>query len=361
MKQYMKDVIINKWLPMMEEYEKVKQKKSEYFKRVQDLVKAYKINKKELYKHYRRWIKANKKIEALLPEKRGPRYKSRRTLKEIERNIIKAYRRLGAPSYELVLLFKPYYLDKTPSIRTVDRIKARYPINDKQKQKIKRYEKKYPGESGHIDTYYLPTELSKPRKYLVALQDDCTRLVYAEVLENIKALTVAMFTQRALSWFKQVYGFHFDKIMSDNGVEFKGLGEHPLECTLKNLGIEHIYTPPYYPQPNGKIEAFFNIIQKEYIRANHFKDIEEFKLCLGDYIFTYNHLRRHGGINYMTPFEKLEKVTEILTYNSLTPKFAFKIVYKYTSIYFLLSPLSFLYKTGFLLEFIPVLIRDRND
>jgi len=30
-------------------------------------------------------------------------------------------------------------------------------------------------------------------------------------------------------------------------------------------------------------------------------------------------LARHGGINYMTPFEKLEKVTELLTYNSQTP------------------------------------------
>jgi len=29
-------------------------------------------------------------------------------------------------------------------------------------------------------------------------------------------------------------------------------------------------------------------------------------------------LARHGGINYMTPFEKLKKVTELLTYNSQT-------------------------------------------
>jgi hypothetical protein len=313
MKQFMKNVIIKKWLPLMEEYEKVKNKTSEHFRWVHDLVKAYHVNKKDLYKYYKRWIEAGKNVEALLPQKRGPRYKTRRTLKPIERNIMKAYRKLGSPSYDLVLMFKPYYLDKTPSSRTIDRIKARYPLNEKQKKEIKRYEKRYPGELGHMDSYYLPTELSKPRQYLVALEDDCTRIAYAEVIENIKALTVSAFAQRALSWFKQVYGFHYDKIMSDNGVEFKGLGEHPVEYMLKNLGIEHIYTPPYYPQPNGKIEAFFKIVQTEYLRANYFKDVKEFKDCLGEYIFNYNHLRRHGGINYMTPFEKLEKVTELLT------------------------------------------------
>ena len=189
----MKNVIIKKLLPLMEEYEKVKNKTHEHFRWVHDLVKAYHVNKKDLYKYYKRWIESGKNVYALLPQKRGPRYKSRRTLKSIERNIMKAYRKLGASSYELVLMFKPYYLDKTPSSRTIDRLKARYPLNETQKKKIKRYEKRYPGELGHIDSYYLPTELVMPRQYLVALEDDCTRLVYAEVIENIKALTVSAF------------------------------------------------------------------------------------------------------------------------------------------------------------------------
>jgi len=255
MTQYTRNVIIKKWLPLLEEYEKIKNKQSRHFKSVKDLLSAYHVNKRDLYKYYKRWIASGKKIESVLPQKRGPRYKSRRTLKPIERNIMKAYRKLGAPSYELVLLFKPYYLDKTPSSRTIDRIKARYPLNEKQKKEIKRYEKRYPGELGHLDTYYLSTALSTPRKYLAALEDDCTRLSYTEVIDNIKALTVGCFTQRALSWFKQIYGFHFDSIMSDNGGEFKGTSEHPVEYMLKQLGVDHIYTPPYYPQPNGKVEA----------------------------------------------------------------------------------------------------------
>ena len=227
---------------------------------------------------------------------------------------MKAYRHLGAPSYEIVLLFRPYYGTATPSVRTIDRIKQRYPLNPTQKTKIKRYEKSYPGELGHMDAYHLPLALASPRQYLLALEDDCTRLAYAEVLPTLKAQPVSFFVARALCWFKQVYGFHFDAILSDNGWEFKGrLPEHPVEGLLAQLGVEHWYTAPYRPQANGKVEAWFKIVQTELIRAHDFNTLEAFKEQLGSYIFDYNHCRRHGGIGYQTPYEKLERVTELLT------------------------------------------------
>ena len=129
----------------------------------------------------------------------------------------------------------------------------------------------------------------------------------------MKGFTLGCFMYRAFHWFKKVYGFHFDTVMSDNGMEFKGNDEHPVEMMLKDAGVEHIYTPPYYPQPNGKVEAFFKIVQNEFIRPHTFKDIEEFKEQLGDYIYDYNHRRPHGGIDRQTPFKKLEKVTQLLT------------------------------------------------
>jgi len=30
-------------------------------------------------------------------------------------------------------------------------------------------------------------------------------------------------------------------------------------------------------------------------------------------LFEFNHLRRHGVLNYETPFDKLQKVTELLS------------------------------------------------
>jgi len=79
------------------------------------------------------------------------------------------------------------------------------------------------------------------------------------------------------------------------------------------LGIKHKYTRPYRPQTNGKIEAFFKIAKNEFINPNEFDSQEDLIMNLGNFLFEYNHLRRHGGLEYLTPFDKLQKVTELLS------------------------------------------------
>ena len=109
-------VIIKRWKPILEEYENIQNKVSPRpFKLVKDLCQAHHISNKELRRYYRKWQEGSKQDESLLPRPVGARPGSRRTPKDIERNIIKAYRRFGSNRYELVLLFKPYYLDKTPT------------------------------------------------------------------------------------------------------------------------------------------------------------------------------------------------------------------------------------------------------
>lgn len=312
--------IVKRWIPILEEYEKIINKVPERsFKFVKDLCLAHHISKKELRRYYRKWIEGSHNDESLLPDKRGPRPGSRRTPKEIERNIIKVYRRFGSNRYELVLLFKPYYLDKTPSPATMDRIKARYPLNQSAKKIIKRYEKKTPGELAHIDMTKIPKDIRCTFKvkelYAAALCDDCTRITYTEILKDKKASTLTYFLARSLSWFKQIYNFEFEVLMSDNGPEFKGSleREHPFELMCQQLGIKHIYTRPYHPQTNGKIEAYWRILKKEFFYPNSFNSEEDLYLNLGNFLFDYNHLRRHGGINYETPFDKLKRVTELVS------------------------------------------------
>ncbi|MBI3398861.1 MAG: hypothetical protein HY265_08055 [Deltaproteobacteria bacterium] len=80
-----------------------------------NLCEARRISAKELRHYYTQWIEGNKTDESLLHKKQDAHPGSRRTPKEAERNIIKAYRRFGSNRYKLVLLFKPCCLDKTPS------------------------------------------------------------------------------------------------------------------------------------------------------------------------------------------------------------------------------------------------------
>ena len=318
--QFKDQIIVKRWKPILEEYEKTKLKVNpRSFKYIKNLCIAHHISTKELRRYYRKWAEGNKQDESLLPKKRGARPGSRRTPKDIERNIVKAYRRFGSNRYELVLLFKPYYLDKTPSPATIDRIKARYPLNEAQKKIIKRYEKQAPGELAHIDTTKIPRSIRCSFKvkelYLAALCDDCTRLTYTELLKDKKASTLTYFMARSLSWFKQIYNFEFESIMSDNGTEFRGSiqREHPFETMCNELGIKHIYTKPYRPQTNGKIEAFWKIIKNEFFYPNSFDSEKDLIMNLGNFLFEYNHLRKHGGLNYETPFDKLQKVTELLS------------------------------------------------
>ncbi|MBI5373809.1 MAG: transposase family protein [Candidatus Schekmanbacteria bacterium] len=318
--QIKNQVIVKRWKPILEEYEKTKAKViPRSFKFVKDLCKAHQISTKELRRYYNKWHGGEKSDESLLPEKRGARPGSRRTPKDIERNIVKAYRRFGSNRYELVFLFKPYYLDKTPSPATMDRIKARYPLNELQKKIIKRYEKQAPGELAHIDMTKVPKDIrcffKTKELYAAAVCDDCTRLTYVEILKDKKASTLTYFMARSLSWFKQIYNFEFDAIMSDNGPEFKGTleREHPFETMCNELGIKHICTRPYRPQTNGKIEAFWKIIKNEFFYPNSFDSEQDLIMNLGNFLFEYNHLRKHGGVNYETPFDKLQKVTKLLS------------------------------------------------
>jgi hypothetical protein len=318
--KYADIIVVKRWIPILKEYERTKAKVNPRpFRFVKDLCEAHHISKKELCRYYHKWVNGGKTTEALLPQKRGAKPGTRRTPKEIERSIIKAYRRFGSNRYELVLLFKPYYLDKTPSPATMDRIKARYPLHASAKKIIKRYEKKAPGELAHIDLTKLPKDLRCSFKikelYAAAVCDDCTRLTYAEIIKDKRASTLTYFMARSLSWFKQIYNFEFEAIMSDNGPEFKGTleREHPFETMCSELGIRHIYTRPYRPQTNGKVEAFCKIIKKEFFAPNAFESEQDMVMNLGNYLFEYNHLRRHGGLNYETPFDKLQRVTELLS------------------------------------------------
>ena len=121
----------------------------------------------------------------------------------------------------------------------MDRIKKRYPLNPAQKKIIKSYEKVTSGELAHIALTKVSKDLRIVFKiedlYITALKDDCTRLTYAEILKDKRTSSLTYFMTRALSWFKQIYNFEFEKVLSDNATECKGslIKEHPLETTCQ--------------------------------------------------------------------------------------------------------------------------------
>jgi transposase InsO family protein len=315
-----KQIMTNKWSLIVDHYEKIKQKRDDSFKTVDELCEAFQVHRKDIRKYYERWAKAGKDPEALLPKKRGPKPGQLKILsKEEERIIVKIHRRLNANEFEIYNLIEGHF-DVHPSVSTIYRTLKLYPLNEKRKKAIKRYERKYPGELLHADTYSLAKTLVDNRKhyYLLGLIDDCTRLCHVELIDRNASAEVSMATSRALKWFT-VHGILPEVLMTDNGSEFtaftsrKAKETHFFETTLKMFNIRHIYTRPYRPQTNGKIERFWRILYDECILCQH-KTLTKDELLaeLNGFMYRYNYQRRHSALKYIIPLDKLKNIVDLL-------------------------------------------------
>ena len=98
-------------------------------------------------------------------------------------------------------------------------------------------------------------------------------------------------------------------MLTDNGAEF-GSGAHasnkrtdPFERMLHELGIKHVYTPPYRPESNGKVERFWRRVQEELVEDKVFPCLEAFQGELEQYILSYNEVRGHQGLEGESPEE----------------------------------------------------------
>jgi integrase-like protein len=307
---------------IVEDYEQIKMNSHSFYKSCTDLFKAQGMNRQVFNKYYQRYLASGREIDSLKPLKRGPRYGIRRRDIAVESRLLEL-RNIGNNRYEIAHLLKSEFGPLSLSASTVyNRFceKGLNRLKPVMKQERKRYVKERAGELGHIDCHYLGAHLiagEQKKRYLIALMDDATRIVYGEVIENLKSLTVMFATMRLIRVFMEHYGIRFEAILSDNGPEFgkkgsKNKESHPFERMLMELGIKHVYTPPYRPQVNGKIERFWKTIHDDLIDADY-DSIEEFKEQLLQYYCYYNHERPHQGLGHKTPAHCLENLKQLET------------------------------------------------
>lgn len=290
---------------MIETYRLVSRRVHPVLRKVKELRTVYRRHRSVLWRWSKRMEKEGE--EGLLGKKRGPRVPANKPPKEFERLVVQIHRRLGkAPPLIHALLKtrfeegKIQWLFGEGSIRNIIR---RYPEFKKEpKETWIRYEAKNPGDLGHIDVKKLPNiqgEDPGKKKYVAGYLDDHTRLTYTEMLPNKEAKTLSDFLDRALGWFERTHGVIFHKLLSDNGKEFtyhteEGRKKHVFEQTLQKHGIHHVYTRPYHPQTNGKIERFWRILNELTFNKYHFTSWKEVNLCLKNFMIVYMY---YGGIS----------------------------------------------------------------
>ncbi len=306
---------IQKWRFLISEYEKVKKKQHPQFRFVGDFYKFHSTNRQTFLKYYNRF-KQDGSGFSLLPKKRGPKWKSRRPLAFIEQKVIEQ-RVKGINRYEIYAILKPILKKHTPSASGIYNICKRAGLNrltKPMKQNKRKIIKERAGEMGHIDCHHLPKELvlnDSKKRFLVCVVDSCSRIAWADVVEDVKSLTVMFTTLKLLNLINAEYGIQFEELLTDNGSEFASRNNkegHPFERMLVELGITHRYTRPYRPQTNGKVERFWRTIEDDLIRETTFDSIKEFKDELVQYLIYYNNQRPHQGINSDTPIEFLNNL-----------------------------------------------------
>mgnify|MGYP001600528228 FL=1 len=158
----------------------------------------------------------------------------------------------------------------------------------------------------------------RQRYYLFGLMDDCTRLCFVTVINKFNSYETARAFLNGYKWF-HAHGIKIEAILSDNGSEFTSFTsrryrkDHFFETMISMFNIKHKYTRPYRPQTNGKIERFWKILKQECIRLlPRSVSKEELIAELEGFMYRYNYQRRHGGLDYKTPLDKLKFVTEIM-------------------------------------------------
>jgi transposase InsO family protein len=155
-----------------------------------------------------------------------------------------------------------------------------------------------PHEHWHTDVSYL--NISGTFYYLCSLLDGCSRyIIHWEIRESMTEEDVEIIIQRAKEQYPEVR----PRIISDNGPQFIA---KDFKTFIRESGMTHVRTSPYYPQSNGKIERWHRSLKQESIRPKTPLSLEDARRLVSEYVTYYNETRLHSAIGYITPLTKLE-------------------------------------------------------
>lgn len=193
----------------------------------------------------------------------------------------------------------------------VDRILHRYGAHRSNLPRVRgpRYERSTPNELWHIDLkgpFYLHPEAGPIRTcHFVALVDDHSRyLLGIRAIPTKEAVAVLDTLGEAI----ELCGIPL-ALMTDNGTPFVAIARWMMsrfQRTLAELDVRHIRTQIDTPWTNGKIEAFWAILQSEVLDRQHLADLAAAETAVIAYATYYNYHRLHGQLGWRTPAERFD-------------------------------------------------------
>ncbi len=132
--------------------------------------------------------------------------------------------------------------------------------------------------------------------------DDHSRLAYSEILGDEKKETAAAFWSRANEFFTDA-GITVTAVMTDNGSCYRS---RDFATALGD--IKHVWTRPYRPQTNGKVERFNRTLATEWAYADTYVTDEARAAAYPAWLHGYNHHRPHTGIGGQVPASRVHNL-----------------------------------------------------
>lgn len=148
------------------------------------------------------------------------------------------------------------------------------------------------------------TEKGHPRigtAFVHTVIDDHSRVAYAEIHTDEKAITAAAVLRRAVSWYAE-HGVSVKRVLSDNGSAYRSF---LWRDTCTELGIKPKRTRPYRPQTNGKIERFHRTLGDGWAYAKFYDSTRQRDDALPAWLHFYNHHRAHSALGGKPPVTRL--------------------------------------------------------
>jgi transposase InsO family protein len=162
-----------------------------------------------------------------------------------------------------------------------------------------RYEKDRPNAQWHMDCKQLRLGDGN-RVYICIVIDDHSRYALAAVAlyqcttDRVKGVLQSAIRRAGVP----------EQIVTDNGREFVSTWEDSLTQfgrLLADHGIEHLTSAPYYPQGNGKAEAFIKILCREVLKDRTFDTLLDLQVALDRFLIFYNNYRLHSALGWRSP------------------------------------------------------------
>ncbi len=191
----------------------------------------------------------------------------------------------------------------------------------------RRYERQQPGELVHLDIKKLGRivrpghRISGDRRDTVRgagwefshmAVDDASRVALGEVLPDEQGGTAAGFLRRTVQALRRL-GVRVAAVMTDNGSCYRS---RRFARTCHRLGLRHLFTRPYTPRTNGKVERFIKTALLEWAYARLYRHSDERRHHLVHWLHHYNWHRPHGSLHGQPPITRVLTAVNVVRLHS---------------------------------------------